>query len=196
MFFLQKLIASLIGCHYTFPIRRIGVGSCLEASYYIPYIQVSERVSGGEYLTLVCYIFKAATPGGIPQTLNNHHYFTILHIGLHQLKLNPFPYNLHKLSSNPLVAYAPKDIMISWINCIQQRIANLEAWIALAKFQSSRISTTSIWDFSPDAPPHTQYILHPNLRIEEQSKPSLFTFQDICGPLNGSLGNISTEDLN
>jgi len=69
-----------------------------------------------EYLTLVHYIFEAATPGGVPQTLNHHCYFTIPHIGLHQLQLpNPFPYDLRELSSNPLVAYAPKAIMLKCI---------------------------------------------------------------------------------
>jgi len=85
--------------------------------------------------------------------------------------------------------------MISWINCIQQRVSNLEAWIALAKFRSTKLSPASLWNFGPDAPPHTPYILHPNWRFEEQSDPSLFNFQDICGSSNGSLGNISAEDL-
>ena len=149
-----------------------------------------------EYLTLVRYIFMAATPPNAPCIENRHLCFVIPSTSLFQIGLpTPFTYDLRELSDNPLLGSASKEILIHWINVIQQRIANLEAWIAIAKFRSNLLGRNSDWNFPPDAPPHTPYLLRPGWRMGEQFEPRLWTFQGACGIPGGQFGDMSTEEV-
>ena len=149
-----------------------------------------------EYLALVRYIFMAATPWNAPRITDVHLCFVIPSEFLFQLGLpNPFTYDLRELSCNPLLSFGSKERMVRWRDEIQQRIVNLEAWIAIAKYRSEVIGRESNWNFPPDAPLPTPYILRPGWRVSEQFEPKLWTFQDVYGIVDGRLSEENMAQL-